>query len=72
MVDLMSVVIVLFCTTLTVVHHSFWGGTHWNFMYVFPIFMQGIICEKNIPRLPRCDIDVQEFPRVGVRPFMLG
>ena len=34
-VDLKSVVID-YCTTTTSVHHSFWGGTNWNFIYVLP------------------------------------
>ena len=33
-VDLKSVVID-YCTN-TAEHHSCWGGTHWNFIYVFP------------------------------------
>ena len=46
----------------------------------YPIFMQGIICENNIPQLPRCNVvDIQQssFPEPNfhriyeVRPFIL-
>ena len=45
-VDFMSVVID-YCTPTIAVHHSFWGGTHWNFMYVLPHFNGGYFSEKT-------------------------
>ena len=44
-------VVIDYCTTTTSAHNSFWGGTHWNYIYMcYPIFVQGIICEKTFRR----------------------